>query len=164
MGIYFCLCILAGEQWTSRAAGNQPWGFHDSEERRRIGEHVAVAVANQQWCQLTEKLESPWWLPTSPPSLYRCHCCVQCVQSVATSPNRFFQWSSPFSWTIYSMMLQSCIPVWWFRHKQHAHTSFSFFLLLLVLLLFDQFCQHAWVCGAYTVLMCEWVKEGLELK
>lgn len=46
MAVHFC--ILAGEQWTPRAAGNQSRGFPDSEARRRIREHVTVAAADQR--------------------------------------------------------------------------------------------------------------------
>ena len=43
-----CLCLLAGEQWTARAAGNQSRGVPGSEERRNIREHVTVAAAEQR--------------------------------------------------------------------------------------------------------------------
>jgi len=43
-----CFCISAGEQWTQGAAWNQSGGVSGFEERRAIGEHVAVATADQR--------------------------------------------------------------------------------------------------------------------
>ncbi len=129
-------CILAGEQRTSRAAGNQSRGFPDSEARRRVREHVAVAAADQRWRQLTEELESPRRLSTPPYPLQPPLLCTVCTVfyhiPLHPSPYRFSQPSAPFSRTVCSTELQSCIPVWWFRHKQCVHTHICLFFVVVV--------------------------------
>lgn len=52
-----CFCPPAGELWPPRAAGDQPRGFPDPEEGGAVGEHVAVAAAEQHRRQPTEELE-----------------------------------------------------------------------------------------------------------
>lgn len=167
MDIYFCLCILAGEQWTPRAAGNQPWGFHDSEERRRIGEHVAVAVANQHWCQLAEKLESPWWLPTFPflplPLPLLCTVCTVCCN--------FTQQIFPMILSLLLDHLQHdapklhpCLVI----QKKAAHTHiffiFFFFVGTSVIWLILPTCMSLWCLHSFNVWMGKrraWVKINL---
>lgn len=63
-----CICVLAWEQWTPGVAGNQPWSFHDSEERRRIREHPHATAVTQHWCQSTEKLDNTQQLSSCRPA------------------------------------------------------------------------------------------------
>lgn len=141
MGIYLCLCILAGEQWTPRAARNQPWGLHDSEKRRRIREHVVVAIANQCWCQFKEKLESPCWVPTLPiPLQLLCTiCAVSCIFTV--HPTDFSSDHLPCPGPLTAGCSRA---VWWFRHKQRAQTAFK--IKFCWYFCFGSFCWHAWAC------------------
>lgn len=60
-----CVCVSAGEHWTPGAAGHQPRSFHDSEERRRVREHLHVPAVDQHRRQSTEKLGDSWQ-PSSP--------------------------------------------------------------------------------------------------
>lgn len=69
---------------------------------------------------------------------------------------------SPFSWSIYSMMLQSCIPVWRFRHK--AVWYILFLLVLLLCLLILPACMSPRCLQSFNVWMGKrraWVKINL---
>lgn len=130
--MYASVCVIsAGEQRTSRAAGNQSRGFPDSEERRCIREHVTVAVANECWRQFTKELESLLWLLTPPSPLplpLLCTVCTVCCHiSLHFSPYIFFLRSSPFSWTFCSMMPQSR-PLSSDSDTSHVHTHLPLFL------------------------------------
>lgn len=107
--VYISVSVLAGKQGTSRAAGNQSWGFLGSEERRRIREHIAIAVADQRWRQLTKELETR--VIGSPPSG---HCCysVQCIATYNFTfhPTDCSSDPRPSTWCIYSMIVLQLHP------------------------------------------------------
>lgn len=63
-----CICVLAWEQWTPGAAGNQSWSFHDSEERRHVREHPHATAVTQRWCQSTKKLDNTRQLSSRRPA------------------------------------------------------------------------------------------------